>query len=175
MNNQLFTYAGHNPKIGARVLIAPGACIIGRVTLADDVSVFPNVVLRADINSITIGARTNIQDNTTIHVVDGFCTDVGADVTIGHNAVVHACTIENNCMIGMGAIVMDGALIRKNSIVGAGALVTGGSEFPEGSLIIGTPAKVKRALTPEEIANNTTHAAKYVFVKDEHRKTFGQA
>ncbi|HSQ43040.1 MAG TPA: gamma carbonic anhydrase family protein [Fibrobacteraceae bacterium] len=163
----LYPYCGHLPKIGARVLLAPGACVIGRVTLADDVSVFPNAVLRGDINTIVIGARTNIQDNVTIHLADKFGVVVGAGVTIGHNAVVHACTIEDGCTIGMGAIVMDGAIIRKNSIVAAGALVTGGSEFPEGSLILGTPAKLKRALTPEEVAGTISMAAKYVHVKDE--------
>jgi len=175
MKNQIFPFAGHFPKIGERVLIAPGACIIGQVTLGDDVAVFPNVVLRGDINTIVIGNRTNIQDNSTIHLADKFGVVVGEGVTIGHNAVVHACTIEDGCTIGMGAIVMDGAIIRKNSIVGAGALVTGGSDFPEGSLIIGSPAKFKRALTPEEIAGSNTMAGKYVNVKDELRKSLGQA
>jgi carbonic anhydrase/acetyltransferase-like protein (isoleucine patch superfamily) len=172
MKNQIFPFAGNQPKIGARVLIAPGACIIGRVTLGDDVSVFPNVVLRGDINSIVIGNRTNIQDNATVHLADGFGVVVGENVTIGHNAVVHACTIESCCTIGMGAIVMDGAIIRKNSIVGAGSLVTGGSDFPEGSLILGSPAKVKRPLTATEIAGNLTAAGKYVAVKDELLKSF---
>jgi len=160
--------------LGARVMLAPGACVIGKVTIGDDVGIFPNAVLRGDINTIVIGSRSNIQDNATVHLADKFGVVVGEGVTIGHNAIVHACTIEDGCTIGMGAIVMDGAIIRRNSIVGAGALVTGGSDFPEGSLIIGSPAKVKRALTPEEIANCIHMAAKYVKVKDEFLKNLSE-
>lgn len=172
--SQIFPFKEYVPQIGARVLVSPGACIIGRVTLGDDVSIFPNVVLRGDINSIEIGARTNIQDNATVHLADNYGVVVGAGVTIGHNAVIHACTIEEGCTIGMGAVIMDGALIRKNSIVGAGALVTGRSEFPENSLILGSPAKRVRELTAEEIRGSVEMAGKYVEVKDELLKSFVQ-
>ena len=175
MKDGLYTYAGHEPKIGNSVLIAPGARVIGRVTLGDDVSIFPNAVLRGDINTIVIGNRSNVQDNATIHLSDKYGVVIGEGVTIGHNAVVHACTIEDGCTIGMGAIVMDGAIIRKNSIVGAGALVTGGSEFPEGSLIINSPAKFARALRPDEIEGTVNMAGKYVKVKDEFLKSLGRA
>jgi len=175
MKTGLYSFEGVSPTIGERVLIAPGACVIGKVTLADDVSVFPNAVLRGDINTIVVGARSNIQDNATVHLADKYGVVIGEGVTIGHNAVVHACTIEDGCTIGMGAVVMDGAIIRKNSIVGAGSLVTGGSDFPEGSLIIGSPAKVKRPLTPEEIAGSVNMAGKYVKVKDEFRRSLGEA
>lgn len=174
MRNGVYPFENVEPKIGARVLIAPGVCVIGKVTLADDVSLFPNVVLRGDINTILVGARSNIQDNATVHLADNYGVVIGEDVTIGHNAVVHACVIEDACIIGMGAIVMDGAVIRRNSIVGAGALVTGGSEFPPGSLIVGSPAKVKRSLTPEEMEFTVTSARKYTVVKEEMRRSLGQ-
>lgn len=167
ISGSLFTFGEHVPQIGERVFLAPGSRVIGRVVLGDDVSVFHNAVLRGDINSIVIGARTNIQDNATIHLADKFGVVVGEGVTIGHNAVIHACTIEDGSTIGMGAIVMDGAIIRRNSIVGAGALVTGGSDFPEGSLILGAPAKAVRPLRPEEIEGSNAMAGKYVKVKDE--------
>ncbi|NLB63037.1 MAG: gamma carbonic anhydrase family protein [Fibrobacter sp.] len=174
MKKQIFPFKEYFPQMGERVLISPGACIIGRVKLGDDVSVFPNVVLRGDINSIEIGARTNIQDNTTVHLADDYGVVVGEDVTIGHNAVVHACIIEDGCTIGMGAVIMDGAIIRKKSIVGAGALVTGKSEFPENSLILGSPAKFIRKLTPEEVKGTVDMAGKYVQVKDELIKSFAE-
>lgn len=174
MRNGIFPYENVEPKIGARVLLSPGVCVIGKVTLADDVSLFPNAVLRGDINTIVVGARTNIQDNATVHLADNYGVVIGEDVTIGHNAVIHACIIEDACIIGMGAVVMDGAIIRKNSIVGAGALVTGGSEFPEGSLIVGSPAKVKRPLTPAELEWTVTSARKYAIVKEEMRRSLGQ-
>jgi len=174
MKSAVYSYLGRSPVIGARVLIAPGACVIGQVTLGDDVSVFPNVVLRGDINSIVVGARTNIQDNATVHLADHYGVLIGEGVTIGHNAVIHACTIEDGCTIGMGAIIMDGAVIRRHSIVGAGSLVTGGSDFPEGSLIIGSPAKVKRPLTRQEIEGSVNMSAKYMQVKDELLRSFAK-
>jgi carbonic anhydrase/acetyltransferase-like protein (isoleucine patch superfamily) len=163
---RIHDYAQNTPEISDRVFLAPGSHLIGKVRIGVDSSVFHNAVLRADINYINIGTRTNIQDNTTIHVADKFGVDVGNDVTIGHNAIIHACCIEDNVTIGMGAIIMDGSVIRKNSVVGAGALVTGGSEFPEGSLILGSPAKKVRDLRPDEIAANSKMAIKYCNVKD---------
>ena len=112
-------------------------------------------------------SRTNIQDNVTIHLSHIKGVEIGNDVTIGHNAILHACTIEDHCLIGMGAIVMDGAIIRKNSVVAAGALVTPDKEYPEGSLIIGAPARIGRSLTVEEMEMNARDAANYVIVKDE--------
>ena len=145
-------YKGKRPVIGERVFLAEGARLIGDVTIGNDSSVFYNAVLRADLASIVVGERTNIQDNVTVHLSLDEGVVIGNEVTVGHNAVLHACTIDDNVLIGMGAIVMDGAHIKKNCIVGAGAIVTQGKEFPEGSLILGSPAHVVRELTEDEMA-----------------------
>ena len=144
-------YKGKRPVIGERVFLAEGARLIGDVTIGNDSSVFYNAVLRADLASIVVGERTNIQDNVTVHLSLDEGVVIGNEVTVGHNAVLHACTIDDNVLIGMGAIVMDGAHIKKNCIVGAGAIVTQGKEFPEGSLILGSPAHVVRERTEDEI------------------------
>jgi len=164
--NGLYHYCGKEPKVGERVFIAPGACVIGEVELADDVSIFHNAVLRGDINSIKVGKKTNIQDNSTVHLASDKGVVIGEGVTVGHNAIVHACTIEDYCIVGMGCCVMDGAKIGHHSIVGAGALVTGGKEFPPYSLITGSPARRLRDLTKEEIEHCETSAEHYVEVKD---------
>lgn len=167
MSFSLISFNGKVPKLGKKVYLADGVRLIGDIEIGDDSSVFFNAVLRADISSIRIGSRTNIQDNVTIHLSHIKGVEIGNDVTIGHNAILHACTIEDHCLIGMGAIVMDGAIIRKNSVVAAGALVTPDKEYPEGSLIIGAPARIGRSLTVEEMEMNARDAAKYVIVKDE--------
>lgn len=174
MQEGVHFFGDKKPRLGARVLVAPGAQIIGDVEIGDDSSVFPNAVLRGDINSIRIGKNSNVQDNATLHLADHYGVVVGDGVTIGHNAVVHACTIEDGCTIGMGAVVMDGAVIGKNSIVAAGALVTGGKKFPPQSLILGNPAKLVRELRPEEVEGTMNMAFKYVKVKDQFRKSLGQ-
>jgi len=160
-------YKGKKPQLGQRVFLAEGVRLIGDVKIGDDSSIFYNAVIRGDLNSIAIGERTNIQDNVTVHLSFDQGVVVGNDVTVGHNAVLHACTIEDHVLIGMGAIIMDGALIRKNCVVGAGSLVPQGKEYPEGSLIVGTPARVVRSLTEEEIQRTATGAAHYIDVKDE--------
>jgi carbonic anhydrase/acetyltransferase-like protein (isoleucine patch superfamily) len=162
MNKNLYPWNGKNPKLAENVYVAPGACIIGDVEIGEQSSVFFNAVLRGDIASIRIGERTNIQDNATIHLSSDRGVVIGNDVTIGHNAVVHACTIEDGVTIGMGAIIMDGARIRKHSIVGAGCVVTAEKDFPENSLILGLPARFVRELTLEEIQNNLKNAKSYV-------------
>lgn len=149
------------------MFLAEGARLIGDVQIGDDSSVFYNAVLRADLAEIRVGKRTNIQDNVSVHLATDAGVHIGDDVTIGHNAVVHACDIEDNVLIGMGAIVMDGALIRKNSVVAAGALVPQGKEYPEGSLIVGTPARVARQLTDEEIRKFHEGVLHYIEIKDE--------
>ncbi|MDR0515663.1 MAG: gamma carbonic anhydrase family protein [Fibromonadaceae bacterium] len=164
--NGIYSFCDKNPSIGKRVFIAPGAMVIGDVELADDVSIFHNAVLRGDINSIKVGKKTNIQDNSTVHLASALGVVIGDGVTIGHNAIIHACKIEDYCIIGMGACVMDGALIGHHSIVGAGALVTSGKEFPPYSLITGSPARRVRDLTKEEIEHCETSASNYVDVKD---------
>ena len=157
---------GKTPRLGSRVLVADGAVLVGDVELGDDSSVFYNAVLRGDLAPICIGKRTNIQDNVTVHVSTGMGVVVGDEVTVGHNAVLHACTIDDNVMVGMGAIVMDGAHIKKNCIVGAGAIVTQGREFPENSLVLGAPAHVVRELTTEELEGVRGGVERYVEIKD---------
>ncbi|MCF0216879.1 MAG: gamma carbonic anhydrase family protein [Fibrobacteraceae bacterium] len=163
-------YRGKKPKIGQGVFLAEGARIIGDVEIGDDSSVFYNAVIRGDLDSIVIGKRCNIQDNVTIHLSTGVGVKIGNDVTIGHNAVIHACTIEDNVLIGMGAIIMDGAHIKSNTIVGAGSLVTQDKEFPEGSLVIGSPAHISRELTVEEIRKVQEGNLRYLEVKENLRE-----
>ncbi len=160
-------YKGKKPAVGERVFLAQGSCLVGDVTIGNDSSVFYNSVLRADLASIVVGERTNIQDNVTIHLSTDEGVVIGNDVTIGHNAVLHACTIEDNVLVGMGAIIMDGSRIQKNSIVAAGALITQGKVYPEGSLIVGSPAHLSRFLTEEEIRKMHEGVLRYVEVKDE--------
>ena len=163
----LIKYKGKVPQVGERVFLAEGACVVGDVSVGDDSSVFYNAVLRADLAEIKIGKRTNIQDNVCIHVSTGVGVNIGDEVTVGHGAVLHGCTIDDNVLIGRGAIVMDGAHIKKNCIIGAGALVTSAKEFPEGSLVMGSPAHVVRALTTDEIKNVKIGVEHYLDAKDE--------
>ena len=163
----LILYKGKTPQVGERVFLAEGACLVGEVSVGDDSSVFYNAVLRGDLAEIKIGKRTNIQDNVCIHVSTGVGVDIGDEVTVGHGAVLHGCTIEDNVLVGMGAIIMDGAHIKKNCIIGAGALVTAGREFPEDSLVMGAPAHVVRTLTTDEIKNVKTGVEHYLDAKDE--------
>ena len=150
--------------------VHPSVNLIGDVQFGKQCSFFPNVVVRADVNSITIGSCTNIQDGCVIHVSSIHPCKIGDNVTVGHQACLHACTVESNVMIGMGATVMDGALIRQNSIVGAGSLITSNQEFPEMSLIFGRPAKVVRSLTEPEKHSIIKSAEKYALLKDLHMK-----
>ena len=163
----LIKYKGKVPQVGERVFLAEGACLVGDVSVGDDSSVFYNAVLRADLAEIKIGKRTNIQDNVCIHVSTGVGVNIGDEVTVGHGAVLHGCTVEDNVLIGMGAIVMDGSHIKKNCIIGAGALVTHGKEFPEGSLVMGAPAHVVRTLTTDELKNVKIGVEHYLDAKDE--------
>jgi carbonic anhydrase/acetyltransferase-like protein (isoleucine patch superfamily) len=150
------------PEIHPETFVAEGARIVGRVILGRGVSVWYNCVLRADIATITVGENTNIQDGCLVHVDVGLDTVLGANVTVGHGAILHACRVGDNSLIGMGATVLDGAVIPSNAIVGAGALVPPKRTYPEGTLILGSPAKVARTLTPEEIGHLAEHAALYV-------------
>lgn len=161
--SHIIPFKGTQPRIGRDVFLASGACVIGDTVIGDESSIWFNTVVRGDVHSIRIGARTNIQDNTMVHVTQGQsgCA-VGDDVTIGHNAVIHACTIGDLCLIGMGAVILDKAVIGRGSLVGAGALVTQGKVFPPGSLIMGSPAKVVRALTADEIEKLKDSARHYI-------------
>ncbi len=142
----IIEFAGRKPVIGRNVFIAPSAVVIGDVTLGDNCSVWFNAIIRGDLDAITIGADTNIQDNCTLHVDQGVPLAIGANVTVGHNAVVHGCTIEDEVLIGMQSIVMNGAVIRKGSVVAAGAVIMEGRQIGPRQLVAGMPAQVKREL-----------------------------
>lgn len=162
MTYSLITVPGWGtPSVDPSGYIADGARLVGQVTLAAEVGIWFNAVLRADMASISIGAGSNIQDNVSCHVDTDHPLTVGAGVSVGHNAVIHGCTIEDDCLIGMSATVMNGAVIGRGSLVAAGALVTEGTIVPPGSLVAGVPAKVRRALTPEEIQGVINNAAHY--------------
>lgn len=142
--------------------LAEGAIVKGDVTIGEDSGIWYHATVRGDTEKITIGSRTNIQDNAVLHVGAGHALTIGNDVTIGHSAIVHGCTVGNNTLIGMGAIILNGAVIGNNCIIGAGALVTQNMEIPDGSLAFGNPAKIKRKLTEEEIASNRDNVLLYV-------------
>jgi gamma-carbonic anhydrase len=156
------TYENFAPQIHESSFVASSADLIGRVTLHELSSVWYNATLRGDINEIVIGPRSNVQDNAVIHLSDHFGCHVGELVTIGHSAILHACTIKDEVLVGMGAIVLDGAVIGERSIIGAGALVTGGTIIPPGSLVLGSPAKVVKTLSLEEQGKIKDWALKYV-------------
>lgn len=157
------SFLGQSPDLGDGVYVSDTAAVVGDVTLGDGASVWFGASLRGDVHWIRIGAGSNVQDNATVHVSRGtHPCDVGAGVTIGHNAVVHGCTIEDDVLIGMGAVVLDGAVIGAGSLVGAGALVTGGTAVPPRSLVLGSPARVVRPLTEAEVERNRANAAHYV-------------
>ena len=170
-------YRGTQPTLGQRAYIDPAASVIGDVVLGDDVSIWPFTVVRGDVNFVRIGDRTNIQDGTVVHVshdgphakLGGFATRIGSDVTIGHKAIIHACTIEDAVLIGMGAIVLDGAIVRRHGFVGAGALVSPGKVVGEGELWLGNPAKKVRMLSDAEIEALYYSAGHCVRLKDEYR------
>src|SRR3989442_375648 len=144
---QLETFLMKEPDLGREVYIAQGAIVVGDVTIGDYSSVWYHAVLRGDINRIVVGHHTNIQDNAVLHLADEYPCRVGNYVTVGHCAIVHACTVGNEVLIGMGATILDGAVIGDQSLIGANALVTQKTEIPAGSLVLGSPAKVVRALT----------------------------
>ena len=162
LEERFTTYLRKQPVLGHGVYLAKTAVVLGDVTLGDNSSVWFGAVLRGDINRIVVGANSNIQDNAVVHLADDFPCLIGDWVTVGHSAIVHACTIGDECLIGMGATILDGAEIGAQSIVGANALVTGGTKVPPGSLVLGSPAKVVRPLKPEERAGLKYWPEKYV-------------
>ncbi len=161
LEQRLQRYLRREPAVHPSAFVAPGAVIIGDVTLWEGASVWYNSVLRADINSIKIGPRSNIQDGSVIHLADDYGTTVGELVTVGHKAILHACAVADEVLVGMGAIVLDGAEIGARSIIGAGALVTQFQKIPPGSLVLGTPAKVVRQLDLLEQESIRHWAEKY--------------
>lgn len=164
------THLNINPTIASDSFIAPGAVVIGDVSLGEKASIWYQTVLRADIEKIVIGAGSNIQDGAVIHMASDLGTIVGEYVTVGHKALLHACSIGNECLVGMGAIVMDGAEIGDQCLIGAGALVTRGMRVPAGSLVMGSPAKVVRSLHQHERQDLIKWAKKYIQVSAEHRE-----
>jgi carbonic anhydrase/acetyltransferase-like protein (isoleucine patch superfamily) len=159
---QLDTFLRQTPKLGRGVYLAKTAVVLGDVTLGAYASVWYGAVLRGDINRIVVGHHSNIQDNAVLHLADDFPCIVGNWVTVGHSAIVHACTVGDEVLVGMGAVILDGAVIGKQSIIGAKALVTQGMKIPSGSLVLGAPAKVVRKLTKKERAGLKWWAEKYV-------------
>ena len=156
-------YRSVSPSIAATAFVDVSAQVIGDVHLGEESSVWMNVVIRGDVNSVRIGARTNIQDLALVHVMRGtHPTVIGDDVTVGHSAVIHGCTIEDRCLIGMGAILLNGVRIGSGSIVAAGALVPEGTVVPPGVMVMGLPARVRRQLTAEEDASIKWYADNYV-------------
>jgi carbonic anhydrase/acetyltransferase-like protein (isoleucine patch superfamily) len=161
LGDRLDEYLRKHPVLGKDVYIARGAMVVGDVTLGDGASVWYNAVLRGDINRIVVGNYSNIQDNAVLHLADDLPCIVGNHVTVGHSAIVHACTIGNECLIGMGAVVLDGADIGPQCLIGAKALVTQHTRIPAGSLVMGAPAKVVRPLSSDERADLKYWAEKY--------------
>jgi len=171
-------YRNRLPLLGARVYVDPQACVIGDVTLGDDVSVWPMAVLRGDVNRITVGARSNVQDGSVLHVTHdgpyspgGVELVVGEDVTIGHGVILHACRVGHRCLIGMGARVLDNAVIEDDVFLAAGSLVPPGKRLTSGWLYRGAPAQPARALDAGELEQLRYSAAHYVRVKDDYRQS----
>ncbi len=175
MKHQVFerlnTFLKKAPKLNETCYIAQGAVVIGDVEMGPYSSVWFNSVVRADINFIKIGEGSNIQDNSVIHLADDYPCVIGDYVTVGHSAIIHACKIGNNCLIGMGATILDGAEIGDDCIVGANALVTGGTKIPNGSMALGAPAKIVRSLSKNEIKSIKPWAEKYIANSQYYKKT----
>ena len=150
------------PRIDEQAVVADGAVVLGDVTIEKDVSIWYNAVIRGDANSISIGEGTNIQDLEVLHVDADASLAIGKNVTIGHGAILHGCTIKDQALIGMGAIVLNGAVIGKGSMIAAGALVLQNTVVPDGALYMGNPAKFRRMLTEEELTANLKNAANYI-------------
>jgi carbonic anhydrase/acetyltransferase-like protein (isoleucine patch superfamily) len=168
-------FLGKTPNIGQRVLIDPSAVVLGEVTLEDDVSIWPQVAIRGDMHRIRVGARTSVQDGSVLHIThagpfntDGWPLDIGCDVTIGHGAVLHGCTVGNRVLVGMSATIMDGAVVEDDVVIAAGALVTPGKRLRSGYLYAGSPAREVRQLSEKELAYFSYSANNYVRLKDQH-------
>lgn len=158
-----------HPTLDPTAWVAPNATLIGKVTLAERASIYYGTVLRADVDAITIGVGSNLQDNVSVHCDAGVPTTVGAGVSVGHAAVLHGCTVEDDCLIGMSATVLNGAVIGTGSLVAAGAVVLEGTIVPPGSLVAGVPAKVRRELTAEEREGIRANAERYLGYTEKHR------
>jgi carbonic anhydrase/acetyltransferase-like protein (isoleucine patch superfamily) len=168
-------YRGRLPKLGERVFLAPGAHLAGDVEVGDDSSFFFHTAARGDVHSIRVGARTNVQDGAVLHVThERFPLAIGDGVVIAHGAVVHGCTLESGCLVGIAARVLDGAVVESGAMVGAGALVPPGMRVPAGELALGVPARIARSLTDAERDEIAAIAARYVSVKDAYLAELGR-
>ena len=162
-------YRSVHPRVARTAFIDQSAQVIGDVVIGDDSSVWMNAVLRGDVNTVRVGRRTNIQDGCVVHVMGGtYPTTLGDDVTVGHTAVLHGCTVGDRCLVGIGAIVLNGAQIGADSIVAAGALVVEGAVIPPRSLVMGSPGRVRRLLTDEEVTSIARYADHYVDYKNDY-------
>ncbi len=171
----LRSFGGHTPALGERVFIDPSAVVLGDVHLGDDVSVWPQVAIRGDMHRIRVGARTSVQDGSVLHIThagpynpDGWPLEIGCDVTIGHGAILHGCSIGDRVLIGMGATIMDGAEVASDVVIAAAALVTPGKQLRSGFLYAGAPAREMRALSAKEMDYFVYSARNYVGLKDQH-------
>jgi carbonic anhydrase/acetyltransferase-like protein (isoleucine patch superfamily) len=174
-SSSLRSFGGITPKLGQRVLIDPSAVVLGDVELGDDVSVWPQAAIRGDMHRIRVGARSSVQDGCVLHIThagpfnpDGWPLEIGCDVTIGHHATLHGCTIGDRVLVGMGATVMDGAVVEDDVVIAAGALITPGKRLRSGYLYTGCPARESRALSEGEMSYFTYSANNYVALKDRH-------
>lgn len=177
----ILPFRDYQPKAGKGAWVAPNATFIGDAEIGNDVSLWFGTVVRGDVHSIRIGDGTNIQDNSLIHTTGHYGEEersmdlahpalIGKGVTVGHNVIIHGCTVEDFCLIGMGAIILDGAVIGRESIVGAGSVVTGGKVFPPHSLILGSPAKVVREITEEQVQKLNESWQHYISLKNEYHQ-----
>jgi len=172
----IYPYRGILPRLGQRVFLAPSAELAGDIEVGDDCSFWFHTAARGDVHWIKIGPRSNVQDGTILHVThERFPLAIGADVVIGHSCMIHGCTLEDRCLIGIGARVLDGAVVESEAQVGAGAVVPPGMRVPAGHLVLGVPAKVVRPLSPGERAGIAEIAARYLGVKDEYRAALATA
>ncbi|MEW6696762.1 MAG: gamma carbonic anhydrase family protein [Bacillota bacterium] len=165
----ILPYLDHSPKINASAYIAPGAVVIGRVELQENVSIWYNAVVRGDVDSVCIGRATNIQDGCLLHQNEGAPLVIGEEVTVGHGAILHGCTVGDGCLIGMGAIILTGAKIGPEALIGAGAVVKEGQEIPPGVLAVGSPARIIRSLSEEERKSLRESARQYQAMAEQHR------
>ncbi|HVB86226.1 MAG TPA: gamma carbonic anhydrase family protein [Candidatus Dormibacteraeota bacterium] len=164
------TFRGRAPQIASNAYVDPQAVVIGDVVIDEDASIWPCAVLRGDYNSIRIGARASVQDGCVFHIESGrYALTVGSNVTVGHRVILHGCTVENDCLIGMGSILLNGCKIGAGTIVAAGTLITERMEIPPGSLVMGAPGKVRRAVTDEERQRIAVSAEHYVAFKNAFR------
>lgn len=166
----ILEYKGKTPQVDSTAFLAPGSCVIGNVSIGENSSIWFNVVVRGDVNFIRIGRNTNIQDGSVVHVThETHPTVIGDDVSVGHNVTLHGCTVHNKCLIGIGSKILDGAVIGESSLVAAGSLVAPGTKVPPYSLVMGSPARIKRKLTESECSDMHAIAERYIHYQNDYR------